>query len=345
MGAYKQRSPDVTRAERERGCRLLIAVAALLAGFWMLAAPVMAVAQGGYPDKPIRLIVPFPPGGGADSLARAITPALSQALGQQVLVENRPGAGGNVGSEAAAKSASDGYTILYGTNGTFGINHGLYQRTGFDPVKDFEPIGRIGRIGVVLVVHPDLPAKTVSELIGYLKDNPGKATFASAGNGTTSHIAGELFKAATATQIVHVPYKGNGPAMIDLMAGRVNMMLDVMPSAYPRVKAGKLRALAVATISPVDIAPDLPTLHAAGVSGFDVSAWDGLWAPAGTSRPIIDKLNAALRQALADPQTRNRLLGLGSEPVPGTPEDLAKHVAVELPKWADAVKRSGAKID
>ena len=302
-------------------------------------------AQDTFPDKPIRLVVPFPAGGGADTLARSVTPKMGQVLGQSIVVENRPGAGGNVDSELVAKSAPNGYTLLFGHNGTFGINHGLYARTGFDPIKDFAPIGRIGRVGVVLAVHPDVPAKSVQELLAYLKANPGKVTFASAGNGTTSHIAGEMFKTAAGVDIVHVPYKGNGPAMIDLLAGRVNMVIDVMPSAYPNIKAGKLRGLAVTTLTPVAAAPELPTLDASGVPGFDLSAWDGLWAPAGTPGPVIDKLNAALRAALTDPQTRDRMLARGSETVPGTPEELARLVATELPRWANAVRQSGAKID
>lgn len=318
---------------------------AALAAMCAIFACAPSWAQDAYPDKPIRLVVPFPAGGGADTLARSVTPKMGQALGQPIVVENRPGAGGNVGSELVAKSAPNGYTLLFGHNGTFGINHGLYARTGFDPIKDFAPIGRIGRVGVVLAVHPDVPAKSVQELLAYLKANPGKVTFASAGNGTTSHIAGEMFKTAAGVDIVHVPYKGNGPAMIDLLAGRVNMVIDVMPSAYPNVKAGKLRGLAVTTLTPVAAAPELPTLDASGVPGFDLSAWDGLWAPAGTPRPVIDKLNAALRAALTDPQTRDRMLARGSETVPGTPEDLARLVATELPKWANAVRQSGAKID
>jgi tripartite-type tricarboxylate transporter receptor subunit TctC len=302
-------------------------------------------AQDPYPAKPVRLVVPFPPGGGADNIARIIMPAAMQALGQQIVIENRPGAGGNVGAEAVAKSAPDGYTVLYGTNGTHGINHGLYARTGFDPIKDFAPIGRLTRIAAVLVVHRSVPASSVKDLIAHLKANPGKVTFASAGNGTTSHIAGEIFKSATGVDIVHVPYKGNGPATIDLISGQVSMMIDVMPSAYPHAKAGKIRALAVTSLAPVPGAPELPTMDAAGVPGFDVTAWDGLFAPAGTPRAAIDRLNDAFRRALADPQVSERLIGRGAEPIPGPPEALAKHVAAELPKWADAVKRSGAKVD
>lgn len=304
-----------------------------------------AHAQTDYPNKAIRLIVPFAPGGGGDTLARIATQPAAEALGQQIVVDNRPGAGGNIGAALAAKSPADGYTLFYGTNGTHAINHALYSDPGFDPVKDFAPVARLTRIGMVVVVTPEMPAKSVPELLAYLKKNPGKATFGSAGNGTSSHIAGEMFKMRTGLDVLHVPYRGNGPAMIDLVAGRIDMMIDVMPAAYPHAEAGKIRALAVTTMTPVAGAPNLPTLDSSGVKGFELSAWDGIWAPAGTPRPIIDKLNAAYNKALNDPQTREKLFARGAEPVPGTPDDLAKHVASELPKWAEVVKASGAKVD
>ncbi len=319
-------------------------LAAVMAGAALFLAGV-AQAQSHYPNKPIRLIVPFAPGGGGDTLARTVTQPASEALGQQIVIENRPGAGGNLGAAAAAKAEPDGYTLFYGTNGTHAINHALYANPGFDPVKDFAPVARLTRIGMVVVVNPEVPAKSVPELLAYLKKNPGKSTFGSAGNGTSSHIAGEMFKMRTGTDILHVPYRGNGPAMIDLVAGRINMMIDVMPAAYPHAEAGKIRALAVTTLTPVASAPKLPTLDSSGIQGFELSAWDGIWAPAGTPRPIIEKLNAAYNKALNNPQTKERLFARGAEPVPGTPDDLAKHVASELPKWAEVVKKSGAKVD
>ena len=319
-------------------------LAAVLAGAALLFAGT-AHAQTDYPNKAIRLIVPFAPGGGGDTLARIATQPAAEALGQQIVIDNRPGAGGNIGAALAAKSPADGYTLFYGTNGTHAINHALYSNPGFDPVKDFAPVARLTRIGMVVVVNPEVPAKSVPELLAYLKANPGKATFGSAGNGTSSHIAGEMFKMRTGLDILHVPYRGNGPAMIDLVAGRIDMMIDVMPAAYPHAEAGKIRALAVTTLTPVAGAPNLPTLDSSGVKGFELSAWDGIWAPAGTPRAIIGKLNAAYNKALNDPQVKERLLARGAEPVPGTPEDLAKHVATELPKWAEVVKASGAKVD
>ena len=318
---------------------------ALLAGAALLLAGAAQAQTTDFPNKVIRLVVPFVAGGGGDSLARTVTQAAADALGQQIIIDNRPGAGGNLGAALVAKSPADGYTLLYGTNGTHAINHALYANPGFDPVKDFAPVARLTRIGMVVVVNPEVPAKSVPELLAYLKANPGKGTFGSAGNGTSSHIAGEMFKIQTGTDILHVPYRGNGPAMIDLVGGRIDMMIDVMPAAYPHAEAGKIRALAVTTMTPVASAPQLPTLDSSGVKGFELSAWDGIWAPAGTPRPIVDKLNAAFRASLDNAEVKQRLFARGAEPVPGTPDDLAKFVASELPKWADVVKRSGAKVD
>ncbi len=318
------------------------ACAALLAGAFV-AAP--AQAQGTYPDKPIRLIVPFPPGGGADNLARIIIPRAAQLIGQPIVIENKPGAGGNVGAELVAHAAPDGYTILHGTNGTHGINHALYSHVAFDPIKDFAPISRFTTIPAVLVVHPDVPAKSVKELLAYLKANPGKVTFASSGNGTTSHMAGELFKMMAGVDIVHVPYRGGGPALTALISGEAQMDIDLTANLYPSVEAGKLRGLAVSTLKRVSVLPDMPTIDEAGVPGYEIAATDGIYAPAGTPRPIIDKLNKAIRGALEDPTVRERLLARGAVPSPSTPEELARHIADELPKWAKLVKQAGAKVD
>ncbi len=311
----------------------------------MLLGAGLAQAQGSYPEKPVRLIVPFPPGGGADNLARSIFPRAAQALGQPIIIENRPGAGGNLGAEFVARAAADGYTVLHGTNGTHGINHALYAKTGFDPIKDFAPITRLTFLPAMLVIHPSIPANSVKELIGYMKANPGKISFASAGNGTTSHMAGTLFKSLAGVDMVHVPYKGGGPALAGMLGGEVQLMIDLMVSIYPQTKGGKLKGLAVTTQSRVSTAPDLATLDESGVAGFDIAATDGLYAPAGTPRPIIDRLNAALRQALTDPQVRDSLGARGAFPIPGTPEALAQHIARELPMWQKLVKESGAKLD
>jgi tripartite-type tricarboxylate transporter receptor subunit TctC len=314
-------------------------------GVLTLAGTTPAPTGDSYPDRPIKLIVPFAPGGGGDSLARTVAVHAEKVLGTQLVIDNRAGAGGNIGTAAAAKAPSDGYTIVYGTNGTFSINHALYEHTGFDPIKDFAPVARLTKIAMVLAINKTMPVTSVPELLTYLRANPGKITFASAGNGTSSHVAGELFKMVTGVDIVHVPFRGNGPAMVELVGGRVNMIIDVMPSAFPFVQTGKLQGLAVTTKTRVPSAHSLPTLDESGVPGFEMTAWDGIWAPAGTPRPIIEKLNGAFNAALNDPQTKERLLARGAEPVPGTPEDLGRHVARELPKWTEVVKRTGARVE
>ncbi|MEJ7670238.1 MAG: tripartite tricarboxylate transporter substrate binding protein [Casimicrobiaceae bacterium] len=319
--------------------------ALLFGSFATVVVAGLAHAQTTYPDKPIRFVVPFPPGGGADNLARAIVPKAAQILGQPIVIENKPGAGGNIGAADVARAAPDGYTLLQGTNGTHGINQALYAKTGFDPVKDFVPVARFTVIPAMLVVHPSVPAANVKELVAYIKANPGKVSFASAGNGTTSHLAGTLFKNLTGTDIEHIPYKGGAAAMTGMLAGDVQMMIELMVNVYPNAKAGKLKGLAVTTKQRVSTAPELPTLDEAGIPGFDMAASDGVYAPAGTPKPIIDKLNAAFRQALQDPQVRDNLIARGAFPVPGAPDDLAQHVAREYPMWIKLVKDSGAKVD
>ncbi len=314
---------------------------ALLALGALLATP----ASAEYPDRPVKLVVPFPAGGGADNLARMIMPRVAQALGVAIVIENKPGAGGNVGAEFVARAAPDGYTLLYGTNGTHAINETLYGNLRFDPVADFAPVSRMTLIAAMLIVNPDVPANSVGELIRYAKANPGKLNFASAGNGTTSHLAGELFKTMAGIDIVHVPYRGGAAAATDLMAGQVQMMIDVMPNAYPLAKGGKVRGLAVSTARRFPGAPELPTIAESGVPGFDVSAWDGIFAPAGTPPAIVDKLNAAIRQALDEPELREQLIAHGAVAVAGSPEDLARHVVAEKAKWAKIIRASGAKVD
>jgi len=316
--------------------------AALCAGLVVLfAAPTAA----DYPDRPIRLVVPFPAGGGADALARTIMPRVAQELGASIVIDNRPGAGGNVGAEFVAHAAPDGYTLLYGTNGTHAINRALYAKQGFDPVRDFAPVSRMTQIAALLVVNPSVPARNVAELIDYARANPGKVFFASAGNGTTSHLAGELFKTAASIDIVHVPYRGGGLAAADVAGGQVQMMIDVMPNVLPLATGGKLRALGVTTAARVPAAPEIPTIAESGLPGFEVSAWDGIFAPAGTPPAVIERLNAAIRAALADPKVREALVARGAQPVTSTPDELARHVVAESEKWARVVRQSGAKID
>jgi tripartite-type tricarboxylate transporter receptor subunit TctC len=312
----------------------------------LLSAPVaLAQTAAGYPNKPIRLIVPFPAGGGGDTLARLVMLRAAKELGQPIVVDNLGGAGGNVGSVVAARAPADGYTLLYGTNGTLGINHAIYKAPGFSPTKDFEPVTQLTSIAAMVVVRPGLPVTSMAELTKLLKANPGKYTFGSAGNGTTSHLAGEIYKSSAGVAVVHIPYRGGAQAMTDLVGGQVDMMIEVMPSAAPQAKAGRVKPLAVSTAKRAPGWPDLQTIAESGMKGFDVSAWDAIMVPVGTPRLIIDRLNAAIRAALADPELRAQLAARGTEVAPGTPEELAQHITSNLTLWGDAVKRSGASVD
>jgi len=310
-----------------------------------LAIPTASVDAQEYPDRPIRLIVPFPPGGGADILARTVMPRVAQALGKPIVIENKPGAGGNIGAEYVAHAAPDGYTLLYGTNGTHGINASLYRNLRFDPVKDFIPVSRMTTIAAMLIVNRQFPVTSVEELIRYAKANPGKVNFASAGNGTTSHLSGELFKTMAGIDIVHVPYRGGALAVTDLIGGQVQMMIDVMPNAYPLAKDGRARGIAVSTAARYPGAPEYPTIAESGLPGFEASAWDGIFVPAGTPAPIVARLNAAIHEALDDPQIAEALRARGAQPMPNTPEAFARYIAESSEKWARAVRASGAKID
>jgi tripartite-type tricarboxylate transporter receptor subunit TctC len=323
---------------KSRSC-LLNAIAA-----FTVAVSTFVMAQT-YPDKPVKLVVPFPPGGGADNLARSVMPRVGEILGQAIVIENRPGAGGNVGSEAVARSPADGYMLLYGTNGTHGINHALYAKTGFDPLKDFATVSRVSYIPAMLVVIPSVPANNLSDFVAYLKANPGKVSFASAGNGTTSHLAGERFKRAVGVDIQHIPYKGGGPAITGLLGGEVQMMIDLTANLSAQVKAGKLKAIAVTSTSRVPSFADLPTMEEAGLAGFEITASDGIFAPTGTPRTVIDKLNAAMKQALSEPAVVERLAARGAVAIYSTPEAQLAHITKELPIWARLVKDSGAKVD
>ncbi len=321
-----------------------LALASLLTTLPRLAAAAETAAPA-YPDKPVRLIVPFPPGGGADSLARLMMPKVAQALGQSIVIDNKAGAGGNIGAQVASRAAPDGYTLFYGTNGTHAINAHLYSKPGFDPVKDFTPVSRLTEIAAMLIVNPQLPVQSAAELIAYAKAHPNKLNFASAGNGTTSHLAGELFKTQAGIDIVHVPYRGGALAMTDLIGGQVQMMIEVMPNAYPMAQAGRVRGLAVSTQKRFPGAPDVPTIAESGLPGFEAAAWDGIFVPDGTPQAIVDRLNAAIRQALADPELIAALRARGAVPVPGTPASFAQFITRSAETWGQAVRASGAKID
>ena len=298
-----------------------------------------------YPDKPLHLIVPFPAGGGADSLARLVMPRVAQALGQPIVIENRAGAGGNIGAEFVAQAAPDGYTLLYGTNGTHAINPSLYPKLRFDPARDFVPVSRMTEIATMLIVNPQLPVESVQALIAHAKAQPGKLNFASAGNGTTSHLAGEMFRTQAGIDIVHVPYRGGALAMTDLIGGQVQLMIEVMPNAVAQVRAGKVRGLAVGSLTRFPGAPEVPTIAESGLPGFEAAAWDGLFVPAGTPAAIVTRLHAAVQQALADPELVAALRARGAVPVSSTPASFAQFIAVSAAAWAQAVRSSGAKIE
>ena len=315
----------------------------LALSFLLVAACTGALAQQ-YPSRPIRFIVPFAPGGGADVIARTLSDRLGQSLGQPVLVENKPGAGATVGADLVAKSAPDGYTLLYGTPGPQIINPYLMKKLPYDPVHDFAPISRLVVVPNLLVVHPSVPAKTVQELIDLAKAKPNTINFGSAGIGATSHLSGELFKSAAGIQIVHVPYKGTGAALQDLLAGNIQMAIDSVPAYLPHLKSGALRALAVSTLMRSPVLPDLPTI-ADTLPGFDASAMNYVAARAGTPRPIVDRLNRELNALLALPEVRDRLLAMGATPLGSTPEELDVAIRTESAKWQKVIERSGAKAE
>ena len=318
-------------------------VGALGAALFLIAAP-FSMGQSTYPTRPVRLVVPFPAGGTTDIIARATAQKLSEAWGQQVIVDNRPGAAGNIGSELVAKAAPDGYTLLMGTVGTHAINPSLYAKMPYDHVKEFAPVILVAGVPNVLVVNPDLPIKSVPELIAYAKANPGKLNFASSGSGTSIHLSGELFKAMTGVQMTHVPYKGSAPALTDLIGGQVQLMFDNLPSSLAFIKAGKLRALAVTSASRAPALPDVPTV-ADTVPGFEASSWFGVLAPAGTPPEIIARINGEVTKWLATPEAKEKLTAQGANVAGGTPQDFAKHIQAETAKWAKVVKESGAKVD
>ncbi len=304
-----------------------------------------AVLAQSYPNKPIRYIVPFPPGGTTDILGRIVAQKLQEAWAQAVVVENRPGAGGAVGAEMAAKSPADGYTIMGGTISTHAINASVYAKLPYDPVKDFAAVTQLAQQPNMIVVHPSVPANNIAELIQLLKANPEKYTYSTAGNGTSTHLAGELFKSMSGTKMQHVPYKGSAPAIADAVGGQVSMSFDNISSAYPPVKSGRLRALAVTTAKRSAIAPEVPTVAESGLPGYELGSWHGVFAPAGTPHDVLQKLNAAIVKGINAPDVKERLAALGVEPIGSSVEHFAAFVRAEVPKWAKVVKESGAKVE
>ena len=296
-----------------------------------------------YPNRAITLVIPFAPGGSTSIVGRVIADKMSETLGEKIIIDNRPGAGGTVGTKAVAKSEPDGYTLLLGYTGTLAIGPSLYKNAGYDPRKDFAPVGLIGNAPNSLVVHPSFPAKTVAELIAYAKANPGKVNFGSAGAGTVSHITGEYFARAAGITLVHIPYKGTGPALTDLLGGHIPMAFAPIPASHPNVSAGLLRALAVTSTNRSSLLPDVPTIAESVLPDFDASLYYGLAAPAGTPRPIIDRLNKELRAALASDEVKKQLTLDGTEITPGTPEDYAAFIDKDEAKWAKLVKGSGVE--
>jgi tripartite-type tricarboxylate transporter receptor subunit TctC len=304
----------------------------------------VACAQS-YPSKPLRLICPFPPAGAVDIASRAAAHELTRILGHPVAVENKPGAGGNLGGVEAARSAPDGYTLFMSTSGIQAINPALYAKMPFDPNKDLVPVAALVSLNNVLVVHPSVPAKSVKDVIDLAKKDPGKWTYASSGNGTSIHMSGAMFTQLTGTDLLHIPYKGSGPAVTDLLGGQVHMMFDNIPSSLPHIKSGKLRALATTGSKRDPALPDLPTIAESGIRGYESGVWFGLMVPAGTPKDIISRLNAAAVQTTKAPEFIKRMTELGYNIIPSTPEEMGTMLKAEIARWAPIVKASGAKVD
>ena len=325
-----------------RMLRLWVSAIGALAAALACVSP--AWSQAGYPNKPVRLIVPWPPGGGADVLSRMLSPKLSEALGQQIIIDNRGGAAGNIGAELAAKSAPDGYTIVFAYSGTHSINPSIYAKMPFKE-SDFAPVIWLASVPQVIVVHPSLPVKTVKDLIALDKSKPGQLTYGSSGNGAINHLAGELFNFMTGTKLVHVPYKGGGPAAVALIGGEISLIMGEPASLVGHIKAGKVRAIAVTTAQRSASFPELPTVAESGVPGYDVTSWNGMLAPAATPGDIIRRLNAEYNKIISDPEMHKRMLANGYEAVGGPPEKFGAHIHAEIAKWAPVVKRAGVRVD
>ena len=324
------------------------AIGALAAAALAASGTSWVLAQTTYPNKPIRLVVPYPPGGPLDTAARALADRSKEALGV-IVVENRPGAGGNLGVDQVAKSPPDGYSLVVGAVATHAVNPWLFSKLPYDPIKDFAPITLIAHVPNVLVMTPEradqLGIRSARDLIDYARKNPGRLNYASGGNGSAGHMAGELMKSQAKISALHIPYAGAAPAQLGLLAGQTDFMFDNLASATTQIKAGKLRAMAVTTLQRVSSMPEVPTMADAGLPGFDVSTWFGVFAPAGTPAPIVTRLNDAMTAALRSPEMRERLARMGAEPAPGTPEQFSELLRRELAKYQQVVKFSGARVD
>lgn len=304
-----------------------------------------AMAEPGYPSKPIRMIVPFAPGGSTDVVARILGAELKNELGQTVIVENKPGAGGNIGGDAAAKAAPDGYTILMAAAGPTVINPSLYSKMPYDPVKDLAPVTMLVREHNLMAINPSIPAKTLQEFITYAKSKPNEVNFGSPGNGSPAQLAGQLMNQTAGLKMVHVAYKGSGPAVVDLVAGHISMMIDNMPALLPHVQSGKLRALAIPSESRASAMPDVPTFAEAGMKDFVITAWKGVMVPAGTPPAVVNKLQASIAKIMAKPEIKKRMIEMGAEPVANTPEQFGAIIKKESAWWAALVKSTGTKLE
>lgn len=311
----------------------------------LLIAGVSAAAASDFPSRPVRIVNPFAPGGATDQIARLMAHKLGELWNQPVIVDNKPGASGAIGVRSVADATADGYTLLIATQTTHAVNPALYSKLPYDPVRDFAPLTLAGSTPLALVVHPSLPVASVKEFIAYAKSRPGKLAYASGGNGTSQHLTVELMKSMTGLYIVHIPYRGAGPAMTDLLGGQVQLMFDNLPTALPHAKSGKLRTLAVSTQSRSPLAPELPTMAESGLTGFDLVTWFAFFAPAATPKPVVDKIAADMRRVLAMPDVRERLASAGVDVRGSTPEELASFHRAELAKWARIVRQSGAQLD
>lgn len=319
-------------------------------GLKALAAAALTLASMGsaladaYPSKAITMIVPFSAGGTTDILARIVGQALGQEMGETIIIENKPGAGGNIGAQQAARSKADGYTLFMGTVGTHAINQSLYKKLPYDPVKDFAPLSRVANVPNLLVAHPSRPYKTVQEMIAFAKANPGDVTYGSPGSGASPHVSGALFQSMTGAEITHIPYKGSAPAISDLLGNQIAVMFDNMPSAIQHVRSGKLRPIAVTSAQRSPELPDVPTIAEAGVPGYEAMSWFGLWAVAGTPKPVLDKLHASLAKVLKDPAVVKKIADQGGSITIDTPAQFEAFILNEAAKWGKVVKESGAEV-